>query len=217
MSEGVANDEGSVPIGRIEPRKVFACPCCSEVLEEVDFASLVRDGSCRCPRCFLILKLADSVASQIRAEVPTAEAQLQTLECPACGGVLRPLPSRPVRIPLDRCERCFGIWFDRDELQQALQDQVALSRLRIDDPQTGAPAGKTRRGCPRCSGALVERRLQSVMVDECPGCEGVWLDAGEITALSELKPRKGVEPADGLEPAGVWNSILSRLADLLKR
>jgi Zn-finger nucleic acid-binding protein len=35
-------------------------------------------------------------------------------------------------------------------------------------------------GCPRCKNALVGRRVENVVVHECPDCEGVFLDENAI-------------------------------------
>lgn len=40
-------------------------------------------------------------------------------------------------------------------------------------------------GCPRCSHALVGRRIKDVIVHECPDCEGVFLDENAIGLLVE--------------------------------
>jgi uncharacterized protein len=37
--------------------------------------------------------------------------------------------------------------------------------------------------CPRCGGVLKESTFQKVVIDQCAGCHGVWLDAGEIEQL----------------------------------
>jgi RNA polymerase-binding transcription factor DksA len=44
--------------------------------------------------------------------------------------------------------------------------------------------------CPKCGTQLSEESLETVTVDVCPGCQGVWLDAGELTKVIESK--KGV-------------------------
>lgn len=37
--------------------------------------------------------------------------------------------------------------------------------------------------CPKCGFGLVTTTLQSVEIDQCPSCLGVWLDAGETEAM----------------------------------
>jgi len=41
--------------------------------------------------------------------------------------------------------------------------------------------------CPKCGMELIEIDYKNIKVDKCSGCEGVWLDAGELDAVSELE------------------------------
>jgi len=41
--------------------------------------------------------------------------------------------------------------------------------------------------CPKCGMELVEIEYQRIMIDKCTECEGIWLDAGELGSVSELK------------------------------
>jgi hypothetical protein len=41
--------------------------------------------------------------------------------------------------------------------------------------------------CPKCGMELSEIDYQGVKVDKCFSCEGVWLDSGELEALTALK------------------------------
>jgi hypothetical protein len=38
--------------------------------------------------------------------------------------------------------------------------------------------------CPKCGQPLKERSFQKVMIDQCPGCGGIWLDAGELEEVA---------------------------------
>jgi len=40
--------------------------------------------------------------------------------------------------------------------------------------------------CPKCGMNLVEIEYRSIKVDRCSACEGVWLDRGELKAVTEL-------------------------------
>ena len=40
--------------------------------------------------------------------------------------------------------------------------------------------------CPKCGMNLVEIEYRSIKVDRCSACEGVWLDSGELKAVTEL-------------------------------
>lgn len=37
--------------------------------------------------------------------------------------------------------------------------------------------------CPKCGQPLVELDYKSLKIDKCTGCEGIWLDAGELEAI----------------------------------
>ena len=43
--------------------------------------------------------------------------------------------------------------------------------------------------CPKCGMDLNEIDYQGVKIDKCFGCEGVWLDGGELEALTNLKKK----------------------------
>ncbi len=41
--------------------------------------------------------------------------------------------------------------------------------------------------CPKCGMDLIEMDYKNVKVDKCSGCEGVWLDSGELETVSQLE------------------------------
>ncbi len=41
--------------------------------------------------------------------------------------------------------------------------------------------------CPKCGMELIEIDYKAIKVDKCSGCEGVWLDAGELEMVSKLE------------------------------
>lgn len=43
--------------------------------------------------------------------------------------------------------------------------------------------------CPKCGNKLIEIKYKSILVDKCSSCEGIWLDAGELEAISSLEER----------------------------
>ncbi|MCP5523610.1 MAG: zf-TFIIB domain-containing protein [Verrucomicrobiales bacterium] len=110
------------------------------------------------------------------------------MRCPKCN--TRELVATRVRgIEVDQCPACHGIWFDESELAALLQAEPSelkpLTRGRTDpgsDQQKGA--------CPR-DGRLLMRvhstRNPRLVVDVCPGCRGLWLDGGELTALLQTR------------------------------
>jgi uncharacterized protein len=41
--------------------------------------------------------------------------------------------------------------------------------------------------CPKCGMQLIEIDYKGTKVDECSECKGVWLDAGELEAISHME------------------------------
>ena len=41
--------------------------------------------------------------------------------------------------------------------------------------------------CPKCGMELIEINYRGIKVDECSGCEGIWLDVGELEAVSKIE------------------------------
>ncbi len=38
--------------------------------------------------------------------------------------------------------------------------------------------------CPKCGEPLKERSFQKILIDQCTGCGGIWLDAGELEVVA---------------------------------
>ncbi|MBN8907743.1 MAG: zf-TFIIB domain-containing protein [Rhodospirillales bacterium] len=57
-------------------------------------------------------------------------------------------------------------------------------------PGAGTPAGMP---CPRCGVDLLMSERQSIEIDYCPKCRGVWLDRGELDKIIE----RSEQHADG--------------------
>ena len=45
--------------------------------------------------------------------------------------------------------------------------------------------------CPKCGGQLDELVHHHVKVDRCQDCKGVWLDAGELEQVEQLRAGSG--------------------------
>jgi Zn finger protein HypA/HybF involved in hydrogenase expression len=41
--------------------------------------------------------------------------------------------------------------------------------------------------CPKCGMELIEIDYKGIKVDKCSECEGIWLDVGELEAVSRLE------------------------------
>lgn len=112
------------------------------------------------------------------------------MQCPACDRELSHVRAGTVEV--DACHGgCGGIWFDAFEMQKLDRPEEKAGELLLN--VTRAPSVdvdlERRRSCPRCDGIVMLRHSHknsaSVVLDECPGCGGFWLDAGELAMIRE--------------------------------
>ncbi len=41
--------------------------------------------------------------------------------------------------------------------------------------------------CPKCGMELIEIDYKGIKIDKCSECDGIWLDSGELEAVSRLE------------------------------
>ncbi len=112
------------------------------------------------------------------------------MKCPACFNNLSPMTIG--KLTVDVCRGgCGGVWFDAFELQRVDEPHESASELLFDierDPAVWVDPSR-KRVCPKCDDVKLKRHYVSprrgVEVDECPGCGGYWLDAGELAKIRE--------------------------------
>jgi uncharacterized protein len=105
------------------------------------------------------------------------------MKCPKCSdSQLKPQVLRGVEV--DRCGDCGGVWFDENELAKLLADGGGGNALRGSDSGMNRQPGE----CPRDGTKLLRvfsKQNRSVVIDRCPTCKGIWLDAGEFQRVSQ--------------------------------
>lgn len=96
---------------------------------------------------------------------------------------------------MDACDGgCGGIWFDHFEFKKFDEptepNAEEVLHLKIN-PKISVDTNKPRM-CPKCGTYKLMHHFSSmkmkVMVDECPKCAGIWLDAGELKQIREEFP-----------------------------
>lgn len=113
------------------------------------------------------------------------------MECPACQNALQ--QTKAGDIVVDVCKGgCGGIWFDNFEIKKFDEPHEADGQMLLDverDQKLVVDHSK-RLKCPKCDDIVMMRHFFSVKkqveVDECPGCAGFWLDAGELGKIRTL-------------------------------
>ncbi len=105
------------------------------------------------------------------------------MKCPKCPGQLEPINYGSV--DLDRCRVCFGLWFDRGELEKFNPSDGEFPFV----PDRVVPGKSTTLRCPRCDDLLRDTPYGpgvDFAVDRCTGCHGLWLDADEIGKVQRI-------------------------------
>lgn len=108
------------------------------------------------------------------------------MKCPACGCQLTRI--RLSGVTLWACKGgCGGLWFERFALRRLHQALAGQPLPPIAEPPGRYAESSQQRYCPHCQGILMMRHYFSpkkeVELDECPGCAGIWLDAGKYEKL----------------------------------
>jgi len=113
------------------------------------------------------------------------------MNCPACGNELEKMTVGNVVV--DVCQRgCGGIWFDNFEIEKFDEPHESAGEQLLDiERDESIVVDRIKRfNCPKCSDIVMMRHFFSVKkqveVDECPGCGGFWLDAGELGKIRSL-------------------------------
>lgn len=113
------------------------------------------------------------------------------MKCPACGSELVEVEVGGVKVDVCK-EGCGGMWFDNFELKKFdephEEDGEELLNMTTD---VRADIDRSKRyNCPKCGDIVMMRHFFSVKkeveIDECPGCGGIWLDAGELGRIRSL-------------------------------
>jgi hypothetical protein len=82
-------------------------------------------------------------------------------------------------------------WDERKKAQEdeyfVRKEREQLAKLRAQnqaEAKTAAQQASYMR-CPKCGEPLKERSFQKIAIDQCTGCHGIWLDAGELEQVAE--------------------------------
>ncbi|OGL40162.1 MAG: hypothetical protein A3C43_09095 [Candidatus Schekmanbacteria bacterium RIFCSPHIGHO2_02_FULL_38_11] len=74
--------------------------------------------------------------------------------------------------------------------EEALQNPLLLTNLSVEneiDKEKKRLKKLHFMQCPKCGMKLIEIDYKGIKVDKCSECEGIWLDAGELEAVSKLE------------------------------
>lgn len=108
------------------------------------------------------------------------------MECPNKHGQLKKASFHNVNV--DYCEKCIGIWFDKNELTYAKDDkdkQLNWVDFDVWRHKEKFETFKSPKWCPVCRVPFVQINYDDskVKVDFCKNCNGIWLDRGEFKQI----------------------------------
>jgi uncharacterized protein len=82
-------------------------------------------------------------------------------------------------------------WDDRKKAQEdeyfVKKEREQLAKLKAMQESEAKEAAKTvtHMRCPKCGEPLKVRSFQKIEIDQCTGCNGIWLDAGELEQVAD--------------------------------
>lgn len=103
------------------------------------------------------------------------------MKCPKCGGSL--LAGRP----LSSCDGCHAVWAPA----RALASEMGTEHdLRATFPPRESSGFNCPAGCEAEMHEVVYSKTdEHLLLDQCPTCLGIYLDAGELQAVAALNRR----------------------------
>lgn len=119
-----------------------------------------------------------------------------TLKCPDCSINMKPFLCR--HIVVERCSRCQGIWFDKQELGvfgETLRN-LPIESIRVETPERDRRTILST--CPHCQLLLNESSFaynSDVRIQTCERCSGIWLRYPELFRyIDYVRTGKIIEP-----------------------
>ncbi len=81
-------------------------------------------------------------------------------------------------------------WDERKKAQEdeyfVKKERELLAKLKAKQESESKAAAKSaaHMTCPKCGEPLKARSFQKIEIDQCTGCNGIWLDAGEMEQVA---------------------------------
>ena len=131
------------------------------------------------------------------------------LTCPNDGTALTQVQIE--NVPVDQCSVCGGQWLQRGELEtlsdhhKAHLDPVTIGRIGVTP---------SHRKCPLDGTEMRQHEFMEhtgIKIDQCPKCQGIWLDKSELSNMLTYLDTEGVQTEPTLS-----ERVMLFLYDLVK-
>ena len=114
------------------------------------------------------------------------------MKCPVCTNTLHSFDAGSFTVDICK-DGCAGMWFDKGELDSCNEHNEPFPQelLRVKKSIDVVIDRSKTRVCPSCQSQEMTRVSldpeTNFEIDQCPKCEGHWLDVGELQHLRELE------------------------------
>ena len=167
---------------------ILACPACDSRYDVTGHA-IGQRFRCRCGEMMTL-----------EAMPPTADQ----LACPHCGAGVAATSSTcqhcSAELLVKACPRCLTRVFHGHKHCPACGAELAIAAIAADAAHAG-------RACPRCATPLHARRVDDLVIDECSGCLGVFLDQIAIKRVIVDRAQSRAEALLGALPRVEVNAL----------
>jgi Zn-finger nucleic acid-binding protein len=193
----------------LEPA-AHACPECGDKLLLGEYGAVEVDICRACKGLYLD-----------RYELSGVLDPDTTRPCPKCSAPMK--TDETADVPVHSCPSCQGLWLDVLVLEcvtgpSRTADLTLDALIRTFTAVHGADTRPSELGCPTCKAKLSVCDHQDVEIDLCFSCRGIFLDPGEIEALTKLHStgtERAVAAVIGSGPKAIEN-LLTAVGGWLK-
>ncbi|MFA6097872.1 MAG: zf-TFIIB domain-containing protein [Candidatus Paceibacterota bacterium] len=145
-------------------------------------------------------------------------------KCPDCGKDLHEVAAEGqygIKIRLDQCFDCGGIWFDSLELYPLPKEEIEkIENLKLDKLQENSFLGNGKKACPKC-GIGLERLKdfnfpEELEVEQCKKCGGIWMNRGEAMEFKKWQEEKKKSIENPSKKDQEFNDNIKELLELYR-
>ena len=109
------------------------------------------------------------------------------MHCPKCNGYMKAISYKGIEV--DRCMKCYGLWFDKFELGD-LKKLSGSEVIDIGDVEIGEKQDNMKEiVCPKCDEPMLltrDEKQTHITYEKCSSCGGVYFDSGEFKDLKKV-------------------------------
>lgn len=106
------------------------------------------------------------------------------------------------QIELQVCRDCNGVWLTHEQLATNCVSGETLPPASRRKPEAPRSHRTIRRACSQCVVPLRPQVVESVEIDLCPVCGGIWLDPGEFDAVHNWHITRSAKRGTGAKLPG---------------